>query len=110
MKDDCYDERGAPIKCFNCGGTRQNQIVRGVIDVIQGQGPVCEYEILCGDCRVPIGYWAYGSFDPSYKRGVEENPTTVVLPKCFRKFTQTLASARDCLICEHLKSCVKESE
>jgi hypothetical protein len=63
---DCYTENGAPVKCWKCGGTKQREEVRSMVDVLYGQGPVCEYEVFCAECGTAIGYWAYGSFDPSY--------------------------------------------
>ena len=72
MTKDCYSEDGVPIRCWKCGGTDQREEIRGVVDVWQGQGPVCEYEIFCAACGTGIGYWAYGYFDPSYMRDIAE--------------------------------------
>lgn len=70
---DCYTEDGAPVKCWKCGSAEQQEVVRDFLDVFQGQGPVCEYEVFCADCGTSIAYWAYGSFDPSYLRQKQED-------------------------------------
>lgn len=70
---DCYSEDGAPVKCWNCGSREQREVVRSMVDMFQGQGPVCEYEVFCVTCGEGIGYWAYGAFDPGYVRDVTDN-------------------------------------
>lgn len=57
-----YDGNGACIKCPNCKSRNINQ---KVLDTIEGN--VCEYQEYCGDCQKVVGYWAYGSNDPSFK-------------------------------------------
>ncbi len=70
---DCYAENGEPVKCWKCGCTEQREEVRSMVDVLYGQGPVCEYEVFCAKCGTGIGYWAYGSFDPRYMRDMMAN-------------------------------------
>jgi hypothetical protein len=70
---DCYAADGAPVRCWKCGSTEQREEVRSMVDVLYGQGPVCEYEVFCAACGEGIGYWAYGSFDPGYVRDATAN-------------------------------------
>jgi len=70
---DCYAENGKPVKCWKCGCTEQREEVRSMVDVLYGQGPVCEYEVFCAKCGTGIGYWAYGSFDSRYMRDMMAN-------------------------------------
>lgn len=64
---DCYDKDGRPIKCWKCGCTEQREVTRGIIDVLDGRGPVCEFEVFCASCNESIGYWAYGYYEPPAK-------------------------------------------
>ena len=71
--NDWYTEDGQPIKCWKCGCTEQREVVISMVDVFQGMGPVCEYEVFCAVCGESIGYWAYGSFDPGYMANLPPN-------------------------------------
>ena len=48
--NDWYTEDGQPIKCWKCGCTEQREVVISMVDVFQGMGPVCEYEVFCAVC------------------------------------------------------------
>ena len=63
---DCYTEDGQPMKCWKCGGTEITEKVRDMLDVWCGQGPVMEFECVCGNCGESVGYWAHGYYDPGY--------------------------------------------
>lgn len=69
-QSDCYYEDGAPKMCWHCGHTEFNDITRDFIDFgVPGGGPATEVEYKCKSCDQTVAYWAYGSFDPSYRIG-----------------------------------------
>lgn len=52
---------GSPLKCFNCGSAHLQD--RNIV-TIDTYGHICEFEKFCLDCDEPVGYWAYGNWDP----------------------------------------------
>lgn len=63
---DYFDDDGASIKCPKCQSIKFTEKILGVVDVYQGMGPTCEAEYIC-ECGEIVGFWAYGSWDPSFK-------------------------------------------
>jgi len=63
--EDYYGEDGKPIKCTCCNGNTFYSVSK---DDLNGQ--VTEYEIICSTCDETVGYWAYGSFDPSFMNNI----------------------------------------
>lgn len=68
---DYFEPDGAPIKCPKCDSKNIQEKILGVVDVYHGMGPTSEAEYYC-ECGECVGYWAYGSWYPSYKREFEE--------------------------------------
>ena len=66
VSHDCYDESGAPIKCFKCGCEEINERVTDTLDVGVGRGITMEFECICARCDERVGYWAHGSYDPCF--------------------------------------------
>ena len=64
--DGCYDEDGAPIKCWKCGAEKITEKVTDTLDVGVGRGVMMEFECICGQCGERVGYWAHGSYDPCF--------------------------------------------
>ena len=50
--DAYFEEDGAPKLCPKCGSDAFTEKVIGIVDVFQGQDPVCEVEFYCqcGEC------------------------------------------------------------
>lgn len=69
--DDYFESDGAPIKCPKCGSSDFRENILGVVDVYCGMGPTCEAEYFCEVCGENVGFWAYGSWHPQYKRDWE---------------------------------------
>ncbi len=59
-----YRKDGSPRRCSNCGSTSFATDVVVAIDY----GTPCEEYILCSDCGSTCAFWAYGSFDPKYRK------------------------------------------
>jgi len=49
-----------PKECPNCQCEPKNGFKEKITDTIQGH--ISESDILCGDCGLLVGYWAYGKF------------------------------------------------
>jgi len=62
-----YTKEGEPIKCEFCGHVSFEINMRDDIN-----GTVSEYEIVCGNCLMDVGYWAYGYLDPGYSKNIFE--------------------------------------
>lgn len=58
-----YNSDGSPIACPYCSGNETYD----KINSIDG-GIASEIEYFCSHCHKTIAYWAYGSFDPGYKK------------------------------------------
>jgi hypothetical protein len=61
-----YAQDGAPVKCWKCGCDQITERVTDRLDVGVGLGMMMEFECLCSLCGERIGYWAHGSYDPSF--------------------------------------------
>jgi hypothetical protein len=57
-----FDDDGAPVKCPKCQSIKFTEKILGVVDVYHEAEYICE----CGEI---VGFWAYGSWDPSFKDG-----------------------------------------
>jgi hypothetical protein len=69
MSDDAnkfYSEGGEPLKCRNCGCEQITQMVTDSLDVGCSTGLTLEFKCVCNQCLDVIGYWAHGSYDPSF--------------------------------------------
>ena len=62
MISDYFADDNEPIKCTKC---KSHRIISFVKDRLNGI--VCEELYECGNCGSPLGYWAYGHFEPIYK-------------------------------------------
>lgn len=71
MIDEYFEQDGAPKKCPKCKSKKFTEKIIGVVDLFQGQGPICEVEYFC-ECGECVGFWAYGSWDSRYKDGFIE--------------------------------------
>lgn len=60
-----YSDDGEPLKCFHCRSTQMENVNKAYVESI-----VCQYKIICSDCKKDIGYWSTGNFDPSYAKHV----------------------------------------
>lgn len=60
-----YNRQGQPVRCPICEGTDIFEASRDDID-----GLVSEFACICGSCECEIGYWAYGHYDPSYRKSI----------------------------------------
>ena len=65
MIDEYFEQDGAPKKCPKCESKKFTRKVMGIVDLFQGQGPVCEAEYFC-ECGECVGFWAYGAWSPRY--------------------------------------------
>lgn len=65
-----YEDDGAPKKCPHCGSTNFTSNTIDMLDVLYGQGPVTEFEVVC-ECGKIVGYWAYGYWDGDFQRILE---------------------------------------
>lgn len=64
---ECYDAKGAPLKCRHCGSEQIKSRTMDFIDFgVPGGGPPTEVEYACVNCKQVVGYWAYGYYDPWY--------------------------------------------
>lgn len=57
-----YAEDGEPLRCRKCDSWHYSNHKEYTVDSINGIA--CEVEIRCLHCDNPIGYWAYGSYQP----------------------------------------------
>lgn len=76
--DDHYTIGNAPMSCPFCGSYQFDHDVKSV-----DGGVVSEYELNCQQCLAPVGYWAYGSWNPAYSWGKKEHVLWSVLRAAF---------------------------
>lgn len=58
-----YLDDGFPIKCWHC---QSNDIRSDIKDILTHI--ISEQEYICNSCGSDLAYWAYGYFDPGYKK------------------------------------------
>jgi len=58
-----YAKDGAPKRCTRCDSTKLCDEIRS-----RDEAYIYEYSVDCGDCGKPLGYFAYGSWDPQYEQ------------------------------------------
>ena len=58
-----YDVDGNPKRCTKCGCREFSVLVKESIN-----GTAAEQDYVCKDCGATVGFWAYGYFDPKYRR------------------------------------------
>jgi hypothetical protein len=63
MLSDYYGEDDGPIKCYHCDSTDIDHITRDITANV-----ISEYSCVCQNCQQVIGYWAFGYYDPSFKK------------------------------------------
>lgn len=63
MTNRFYDSEGCPVCCPFCYSKKINDSIQSI-----DGGIASEIQYHCSRCKNIIGYWAYGSYDPSYKK------------------------------------------
>lgn len=71
MIDKYFTCDGAPKRCPKCNSENFTRKVIEIVDLFQGQGPVCEAEYYC-ECGECVGFWVYGAWSPEYKEEFAE--------------------------------------
>jgi hypothetical protein len=55
---ECYDQRGKPLRCRECGHDKFKCRVTEIMG-----GTVCQYEERCEACNNKAAHWSYGSYE-----------------------------------------------
>lgn len=67
-----YSENGCPIKCWNCKSIIIDEITKESINYV-----TCECSLVCHNCQTELGYYAYGFYDPNYRKNYIEGYNNV---------------------------------
>jgi len=59
-----YTKDGCPIRCSKCGCT----VFTSKVTETAGHDTPCEEYTLCKNCGATCAFWAYGYFDPKYRK------------------------------------------
>jgi hypothetical protein len=65
--DNYYSKNNRPIKCQYCECEELTETVED-----QSGGQVFEKSITCSECNSMLGYWAYGAYDPFFRKTLTE--------------------------------------
>ncbi len=60
-----YTEEGQPVRCMHCNSTEIEEVTKSVV-----ANNIAEVSFVCKKCHKEIGYWGYGSYEPSSRHEV----------------------------------------